>query len=77
MTALDGAGFETAEPNDRSGFAFDFFQVMSAKAKSAGGPAPLGLHTLMRESTAAKVKNMIDNLGRGLIAPVELIARRR
>jgi hypothetical protein len=39
-----------------------------------GGPPPLGLHMLMKESMAEKIKNMIDNITAGYIAPVELIA---
>jgi len=74
--ALSRANFSTSEENVRSKFALDFFKKMLAKSKSDGGLPPLGLHTLMQESTAEKVKNMIGNIQAGVIAPVEIIARK-
>ena len=74
--ALIQARFKTSKENVRSGFALEFFKQMRANAESTGGPPPLGLHTLMQDSTAVKVKNMIDNIQAGLIAPVEIIAQK-
>lgn len=74
--ALCDAGFEIVTVNNRRDFALDFFEAMR-NASAAGGPPPLGLHVLMQASTPIKVKNMIDNLTAGLIAPVEIIARKR
>ncbi len=37
---------------------------------------PLGLHILMGETRAEKIKNMVENISADRIAPVELIARR-
>ncbi len=72
--ALNHARFKVSKENARGDFALKFFKQMRAKTEANGGPPPLGLHTLMRESTAVKVKNMIDNIAADLIAPVEIIA---
>ena len=53
-----------------------FFADLRAKTAAAGGPPPLGLHVLMGKTTPEKVQNMIDNISKGRIAPVELIARK-
>ena len=74
--ALIHAGFKVSKENVRRDFALEFFKQMRANAESTGGPPPLGLHTLMQGSTAVKVKNMIDNIQTGLIAPVEIIAQK-
>lgn len=74
--ALSRAGFEVATENNRSEFALEFFKQMRAKTEANGGPAPLGLHTLMKESTPIKLKNMVDNIAAGYIAPVEIIAHK-
>ena len=74
--ALQSAGFEVVTVNSRRESAVEFFTKMRARAASGNGPAPLGLHVLMKESTPAKVKNMIDNLEAGLIEPVEIIAKK-
>lgn len=74
--ALVEAGFEVFKENNRRDFAMDFFKALRAKTEASGGPPPLGLHTLMQESTAVKVKNMIENISADYIAPVEIIARK-
>ena len=43
---------------------------------AAGGPSPLGLHLLMGADTRRKIDNMVAATERGLVAPVELFARR-
>lgn len=73
---LSDAGFEVSTENNRSEFALEFFKQMRAKTEANGGPAPLGLHTLMKESTPIKLKNMVDNIAAGNIAPVEIIAHK-
>ncbi len=72
--ALAGAGFEVAREKNRRDFALDFFEQLRAKTEAAGGPPPLGLHTLMQESTAEKIRNMIDNITKKYVAPVEIVA---
>jgi len=74
--ALADAGFEITKENNRRDFALDFFKQLRAKTEASGGPPPLGLHTLMQESTTEKIKNMINNISEGYIAPVEVIARK-
>ena len=74
--AMREAGFEVSTETDRSKFALEFFKQMRAKTEANGGPPPLGLHTLMKESTPVKLKNMVDNIAAGYIAPVEIIAQK-
>ena len=74
--ALKKAGFEVSKENNRREFALEFFKNLRAKTEANGGPPPLGLHTLMQESTAVKIKNMIHNITEGYIAPVEIIANK-
>ncbi|WOH38016.1 methyltransferase domain-containing protein [Thalassotalea fonticola] len=74
--ALTDAGFSIKTINNRHEFAIQFFQQLKAKIEADGGPPPLGLHTLMQQSAAGKVKNMIENIGNNLIAPVEIIAEK-
>lgn len=73
---LSDAGFEVVKETNRRDFALDFFEQLRAKTEADGGPPPLGLHTLMQESTAGKIRNMIDNITQDFIAPVEIIAEK-
>lgn len=74
--ALNEAGFRVSSRDNRRDFALEFFKQMQAKNKANGGPPPLGLHTLMQESTPIKIKNMVDNIAADLIAPVEIVAQK-
>jgi hypothetical protein len=74
--ALENAGFVVSNENNRREFALDFFKRLREKVEASGGPPPLGLHTLMKESTAVKIKNMIQNINAEYIAPVEIIAHK-
>jgi ubiquinone/menaquinone biosynthesis C-methylase UbiE len=76
QSALAAAGFEVSATNNRRDFAIEFFKQLKAKAEAHGGPPPIGLHLLMQDSTPVKVKNMVDNIVAGIIAPVEIIARK-
>jgi len=71
---LQQVGFEVSAEDNRRDFALEFFKQMQAKVQAAGGPPPLGLHTLMQDSTPVKLKNMVDNIAANRIAPVEMIA---
>jgi SAM-dependent methyltransferase len=74
--ALMDSGFTVYVENNRRDFALEFFRQLRVKTEANGGPPPLGLHTLMQESTAVKVKNMIDNIANNYIAPFEMIAKK-
>lgn len=74
--ALQAAGFRIFAERNRRDFALEFFAQLQEKAASSGGPPPLGLHILMGESAPAKLNNMVANIARGLIAPIELCAEK-
>ncbi len=75
--ALENAGFVVSKENNRRDFAVDFFKRLAEKVAADGGLPALGLHTLMQQSTAVKIKNMIENITAEYIAPVEIIAHKR
>jgi len=74
--ALEAAGFVLLAERARRQFALDFFARLRARLASAKGPPPLGLHLVMGADTPTKIGNMVANIEAGLIAPVEMIARR-
>jgi ubiquinone/menaquinone biosynthesis C-methylase UbiE len=73
--ALTAAGFAAAPELVLRDMALDFFRRMRARAAETGPPA-LGLHQLMGPDAAARVANMVAAIERGVIAPVEIIAKR-
>lgn len=75
--ALTNAGFDIVIENNRRDFALEFFNGIKEANAARGGPPALGLHTLMQNTTAEKVGNMVANIAKGVIAPVELIAVKR
>jgi MPBQ/MSBQ methyltransferase len=75
--ALEGAGFEIRKERDRYAFAVEFFRRVQASLAEGSGPPPLGIHLLMGEDAPQKLGAVVDNLDRGVIAPVEIICRRR
>mgnify|MGYP000498262668 CR=1 FL=1 len=72
--ALEQAGFKIIAQNNRHEFALAFFEQVRAKTAANGGPPPLGIHTIIGENAAVKIKNMMDNVSAGLIAPIEIVA---
>ncbi len=74
--ALIDAGFEIFKEKNCHDFALDFFKRLRTRTKANGGPPPLGIHTLMQESTTEKINNMITNIVNGYIDPVEIIAKK-
>jgi ubiquinone/menaquinone biosynthesis C-methylase UbiE len=74
--ALQMAGFKILAERNRRDFALAFFAEMQANVAAAGGPPPLGLHVLMGKNTPQKAQNMLSNISKGRVAPVELIARK-
>lgn len=73
---LESAGFEVTMVNDRREFAVDFFANLKRITQSNDGPPPLGLHVLMQDTAAIKIQNMVGNISRGTISPVEIVAKK-
>jgi ubiquinone/menaquinone biosynthesis C-methylase UbiE len=75
IAALESAGFNILAERNRRDFALEFFEQLKTRAET-DGPAPLGLHILMGNTRGEKLKNMIENISRNLIAPVEIVAEK-
>jgi len=73
---LSEAGFEIICERNRRGFALEFFAELKTRTAATGGPSPLGLQLIMGAKAPLKIQNMVTNIMRGNIAPVELIARK-
>ena len=71
VAALVAAGFDVAEPIDRTQLALD-----ATAAASAAGPPPVSLATLMGPDFDAMFTNIGAALRGGLLAPVQIIATR-
>lgn len=74
--AFEGAGFDIIAERNRREFSLAFFAQLQAKAVTAKSPPALGLHILMGSAALVKVKNMIENISRNLVAPVEIVAEK-
>lgn len=74
--ALEAAGFVITAERERRQFAVDFFAALKAGMAGEGGPPPLGLHLHMGPDSPRKIANMVDAIGAGIVAPVEIIARK-
>ncbi len=74
-SALVDAGLEVVAQRDRHAFAKDFMGARLEKEKTVGR-APVGLHLLMGESATTRLGNVLVNLNAGVIAPVEIYARK-
>ncbi|QEX22186.1 SAM-dependent methyltransferase [Hypericibacter adhaerens] len=75
-TCLADAGFTVERERNRREFAIEFFRQMQERWAQGGLP-PLGLHILMGESARQKIANIVTGLKAGLIAPVEIVSRKR
>lgn len=75
-SALKEAGFHVEVQRNRREFALEFFDQLQSRTAGSEGPPPLGLHILMGSTAPEKIGNMIGNISRGVIAPVEIIARK-
>jgi len=73
--ALTSAGFTIVTERNRREFAMEFFAAMRARMAQSG-PPPIGLGLVMGPTAQRKTGNMSAMIGRGTIAPVEIIARR-
>ena len=73
-TALAASGFAIQAERNRAAFAGDFLRRLQARVAAEGRPA-LGLHILMGENAREKTGNLLLNIERGLLTPMEIIAR--
>ncbi len=67
---LTAAGFTLEKERSQRDFALSLAQAMRDK-----GTQPLGLQTLMGPAGQERMTNVMETLGRGIIAPIEIIAR--
>ncbi|MCC6717136.1 MAG: class I SAM-dependent methyltransferase [Acetobacteraceae bacterium] len=74
--ALEGAGFVVFAERDRAAFAQAFFAAMRARMAEAGGPPALGLHLVMGARAGEKIANLAAAIAGGVLAPVEMLARK-
>lgn len=74
--ALTATGFRIITERNRGDFALEFFARLQAAASASEAPAPLGLHILMGETAAEKIRNLIHGISAHALAPVEMIADR-
>jgi MPBQ/MSBQ methyltransferase len=72
--ALLDEGFAIMAARERKQFALDFFAQMRQRNQQQQ-PQPVGLHLVMGETATLKLSNVVEGLRRGVIAPVELVAR--
>jgi ubiquinone/menaquinone biosynthesis C-methylase UbiE len=75
--ALDAAEFTVSKERNRREFAREAFREAVERAAQGFALPPLGIHILMKTDVAPKLANVVSNLERGLIAPVELICTAR
>ncbi|MDP5215805.1 class I SAM-dependent methyltransferase [Ruegeria sp. 2205SS24-7] len=76
MEAAEVAGLVFKSIRNRKDFALDFFKTVFARIEEAGGPPPVGIHLLMRDTAGEKIQNYVNCVQAGLIAPFELIFRK-
>ena len=74
--ALASTDFKLIAERNRRDFAMAFFADLRARMMDSKGPPPLGLHILMGEKTSEKISNVVAQLSKNCIAPIELIAEK-
>jgi SAM-dependent methyltransferase len=72
--SLGAAGFRISAERNRHQFAVNFFDQLQARTSAVGGPPPLGLHIVMGENAPEKIANMVQNVRKKRIAPIEVLA---
>lgn len=71
-------GFLLNYENNRGDFARDFFNKMTTKAKTLGGPPPLSLPMITFGTNGLnKMKNIVKLLNSNVLAPVEMIFEKK
>lgn len=75
-SAAEGAGLTHVAQRERREFTLAFFARVRGAMQKAGGPPPLGIHLLMRETAPQKIANYVANVEARRIAPVEMIFRK-
>lgn len=73
---LAAAGLAVVAERDRHEFGLGFLREMLARIAERG-PPPLGLHVVMGQDARLKIANLVGNLERDMVAPVELISAAR
>jgi hypothetical protein len=71
---LSAAGFKVEREENRRAFVLDRAREMRAKIEKDGLPA-LNQHVLLGAAARERLGNVMATLERGLIAPVQMIAR--
>jgi ubiquinone/menaquinone biosynthesis C-methylase UbiE len=74
--ALATAGFKLITERNRRDFAMTFFADLQVRMAGSKGPPPLGLHILMGKKTSEKISNVVAQLSKSRIAPIELIVEK-
>ena len=74
-SAAEAAGFVLLAERARVEFALDFFEKLKADTEK-NGPSQVGLHLVMGPDTPTKIKNMVDAIRDGWIAPVEMLFKK-
>ena len=73
--ALNSAGFNILDTQDKGQFAVSFFENMLMKMENSG-PKPLGLHLLMGENTRDKVMNAYTQIQEKRLSPILMVAQK-
>ncbi len=70
------AGFTLTSERNRRDFTLAYFDKAFAAIEKNGAPHPVGIHLLMKDTAAQKLKNYVTEVKAGKLAPVELIFRK-
>lgn len=74
-TAAEGAGLVHLHQRGRRDFTLEFFARVFEGIRANGLP-PLGIHLLMGDNAAEKLRNYVANVEAHRVAPVEMIFRK-
>ena len=72
---MAGAGFSVEKVKNKANFALEFFDKLIAGKKAM--PSGLSVHLVMGQDAGVKIANTRANIAAGLIAPVQLVARKK